>query len=439
MKRNLIVLWAGLGALSCGCSRQASHRSSPPPDLEFPASVQLMQELRDAPDENRLRAHAWSVFERLVRDVGDGRSLWETWPSVEETIAGHGGAKDERVGLEAPDKLKALGVSRLRAVEAPPDGICDGFSRDFLLTSVRFSPSAAAHILNCKHQYNDVSALDNLRQRGTDSIEEFPRDAVAIKAVWWPVDPSELTPLPIWTEPTARPPTETMTCRGNSFLRWETIFAIEPLPAVFRAANDRDLVVNWDPEGAPLAINGTSRVRNPRYVPLSKFHVRRLTDTEVHAPLVNLAFNRVLRRDARSGDLVALVAMHLATKELPDWLWATFWWSGDPAERSQLPGLRSDPVWSNFALRVAARINRPEGAENQPNYVFSPWLEAPMSRGTTSNCIDCHQRAVWHGVGGVSLPPVSPKLDKLPHDNVWFKGGVRLDYLWSLEDRHSIE
>jgi hypothetical protein len=166
----------------------------------------------------------------------------------------------------------------------------------------------------------------------------------------------------------------------------------------------------------------------------------------------------------KKGDLLLLVAMHIASKQMPEWLWATFWWrdsdarSGDfwtcdDAQRKE--ALNQVPLpWSNYSMDVTAsftmekpmRPRNPQDAScgipgeigngNQWLAAYNPFVEAFFRRGLKSSCIDCHSRAStnrattpFDTVPAINAPP-GPALRDL-------EGHLRLDYMWSL--RHGLQ
>jgi hypothetical protein len=73
-----------------------------------------------------------------------------------------------------------------------------------------------------------------------------------------------------------------------------------------------------------------------------------------------------------------LAALHVATKELRDWLWITLFWSDTPDPDSPLTG-----VWKNYRMCVVTSFDQPGRCSN-------PYLELGAGNGNT-NCIGCHQ------------------------------------------------
>jgi hypothetical protein len=129
------------------------------------------------------------------------------------------------------------------------------------------------------------------------------------------------------------------------------------------------------------------------------------------------------------GDHVALVALHYTTKEIPDWVWATFWWHDQPdhgpfaADRTAYVS----GVWRNYLMDVAYSMDTPREFDGTPNSCYNPWLEARFQNGMQSNCMTCHQRAVWPPQ---SFLPITR--GSLAPDDPFFKDVTKADFLWSI-------
>ncbi len=166
--------------------------------------------------------------------------------------------------------------------------------------------------------------------------------------------------------------------------------------------------------------------------------------------------------------LYGLTALHIVSKALPQWFWATFehvdnptlpnadgWQlpsrdrfacAGEPDECNQAPrgiGLEGT-VWQNYRLR--GTLTRFVDDSSRPLLLANSELEAGMQQ--TSSCITCHARSSLAVVGGAPLRlPIfeaSAGLERrgyvgLPRAE-WFEdpsGGRRqlfeqLDFVWSL-------
>lgn len=232
--------------------------------------------------------------------------------------------------------------------------------------AVAFDPTAAAHVR--AHQLGSRAAQARLAE-----LPAFPRSAITLKLVYYLVRRAGTTRMPIW-------------------------------------------------DGEPPRADGNPDATWQRWVELGKDGVS-LDDFEHHAiaSAAELRAARAAMHDdtIQLGDALALVAMHVSTKELPDWLWATFWWHDRPAAgrfaagRPALAGAAG-----HYLMDVALASDAPS---------FNPWLEARFPDGTRSNCVTCHQRAVR---GATDYLPVT--LAPLATDDAYFAGRYPTDFVWTL-------
>ena len=108
---------------------------------------------------------------------------------------------------------------------------------------------------------------------------------------------------------------------------------------------------------------------------------------------------------AQAGDQLVLLAMHLTTREIPDWIWTTYWWHDRPDAgpfAADRPAAVAG-VWRNYLMDVAYSAATPAEADGAPNIAFNPYLET-FAAGTRSNCMACHQGAVWTPSGAAPVP-----------------------------------
>jgi len=132
-----------------------------------------------------------------------------------------------------------------------------------------------------------------------------------------------------------------------------------------------------------------------------------------------------------------LVCVHVTTKEIPEWVWATFWWHDRPNDgpfAADRPAAVTG-VWRNFRMNTAYSMDTPREYDGTPHSCFNPWLEARFANGVASNCMTCHQRATWPmptPPAGVSQPFLPVTRGAMPPDDPFFQGRTKLDFLWSV-------
>lgn len=149
--------------------------------------------------------------------------------------------------------------------------------------------------------------------------------------------------------------------------------------------------------------------------------------------------------------LWGLTSLHITTKDLPNWFWATFEHKDNPGRESVVPSVDNaglpdslkDTVWENYILRgTQVDFVTPKG---QPTILASSQIERGFQ--DTSSCITCHSRAtigerprtpsevnrleVFEGdSGSIGIPDPTWFVDKstIPAARKY----VQLDFVWSL-------
>ncbi len=314
------------------------------------------------------RTHGWELWRAITQRAGTSY-VWETWPRSDVAF----GKPDRRFRTLVPFR----GVDRMETEQLP------------VMFAVAFDPTAAAHVA----ALGGTAGLVALRGLGAP-VPEFPRTAIALKLVWYPIHAHGLTAMPIWDAAPSHP-----SAVGNPDTTWRRAIAVDP--------------GNSTSGEATVTLRGTHYVA--RVVPLASFmHAVLSTDADVVAA-------RTAARDSTlaRGDFVALVAMHVTTKELPDWMWATYWWHDrdDGRFARDRPRDLVGPA-SHYLMDVTLDAATPS---------FNPWLEARFPDGLDSNCVSCHQRAAF---GATEYLPVTRGTTS-PDDD-YFDGRLATDFIWSL-------
>jgi hypothetical protein len=157
---------------------------------------------------------------------------------------------------------------------------------------------------------------------------------------------------------------------------------------------------------------------------------------------------------AKSQDpeqLWGLTSLHITTKDLPNWFWATFEHKDNPAREAVVPSRDSHGLpeslkgtrWENYVLR-GTQVNFVDSV-GRTTILASSQIERGFQR--TSSCITCHARAtigepprdnqainrltIFEGVDG-SIGPPTPAwfvdTDRVPQAREY----VQTDFVWSL-------
>jgi hypothetical protein len=380
------------------------------------AGADTLQALRAQGDIGGQRRHVWDLIGYVTHTAaktGHAEPFFETW---------HG--EGELFSTATPGPRGIRGFSRT----SPKPSDSNSQTADVpVLTYTLYNDAAYEHIL--RNHLNETAELNRLRKTGIldkgiagdRSVPPFPANAIVLKTVWWPVAKKGLTALPVW-DPARNAPRP----NGNPYSSWQRVVAVDPSG---RAIADATVATDFAGSSFPHA----------RRIGLETFyHVAvdaRMAERMMRDPETRKAVLIALGRPLRSGDYLALVSANLAAREVPDWVWATFWWHDQPLQgpfAADRPGAL-EPVWTNYLMQTAFDAEKP--VENgSPHIAFNPWLEGRFpdgghGNGMTSNCMACHQRASYPSVAFLPVTRGSPDLH---NDPAFAPGRLRTSLLWSL-------
>jgi hypothetical protein len=368
--------------------------------------------------------------------------IWETWLSEQEVFT-----PPAEIAAAAQRPRVLLPLTRPRQFEHgaaqtlhPMAGGPNPSPAATLLAGVKMSTDAAA-FLRQPHEtptgsgqtYSYTSQSDFIRLNNTFNqssasvaarkIIDFPAAATDLKIVFLPVHAQGLTPIPVWAGVNASTIPDSPTPDT-----WKNCVAVDP--------------TNSRTGTALVACNG-SQVQAP-IVPINSFYWVRLDATQ--AAQINSLSNLAGAAELAAGDYQILVAMHITTKEITNWTWATFYWENgqDPANAS--PGSLSDMPdanhikgpYRNYAMCVSDAAVTPSTDPNgKPIVCFNPYLETAQADGIDSNCMSCHARA------RMPISSAAPNFypsTYLPNgwfdlsDQSIFGGLTKTDFVWAIQD-----
>lgn len=386
-------------------------------------------------DQPAMRRHAWSIWSALTAPTASGVPVMLSWYQNAE-VFGDGTIPNPRVFL--PQFLS--GPKDTLGLGNPP------------IQFNTYNQSYRDHVRS--HQYQWRSTLRDLVGQA-DNVVDFPAEAVAVKTVWWPVRHDGLTAFPVWDEQPTRPihwgtgvgllvdqgyfgplrsdqqsELKSHERDGNEWGTFQRVVAIDPSSDL---PDDKVVPLEFfDP--ADLSYQ-RSASRPARVVPLNQFFYLQANDAntvdKINQGLMGQLTRRFWGRAFTEEDYLALVAVHLTTREAPDWVWTTFWWHDQPFEAPY--GHDRPPMASPFdhyPMEVAQSADVPLAADAGPHIAYNPYLEAGFALGTQSNCLACHQKASWTPEGGQEVYPV--RRGSLPPGDPFFKGILQTHLLWSL-------
>jgi len=397
------AVWAGTAAEQC-VSLEPTGVNPEPIEVPtgsayptFPTEESILLDLRNRQNTVELRKHAWSVYAGIVRDSSrSGVPVWETWylkcdvfsnlasdPSCQALRA----RKDERRGaffMEVPPELSGL-----------PAG------QKTVATTIFFNKEAGRHILDrqlwCQKALCDLNGnLDKLHAPQAERmIPPFPRRSIVVKAIWPddPVKPGDK--IPVWN-------------------------------ALWPTTSGETHVPNSWPDSDRLTLENPSI---PCQLP----------------PSGNRVSISCFYTIPTGNGYWILLGLHIMTKEVSGWTWSTFWWHPRPdvgryaAERPDEQVI-SKGCWRNYLMDTTLSTDTPyepnpcnwwEGAGCGKKVMFNPYLEAGKKDGIISNCVGCHQKALFKPQG---FADQGVTRGKIPLEDSYFSGAVTTDYLWSVSE-----
>jgi hypothetical protein len=413
--------------------------TAPARGVGYPASEPTLASYLARVDVTAMRQHAWADWAALTaRSGSSGVPVMLTWYQNRE-IFGAGPIDDPRLLLP-------------QFLTGPRDSLGGG---DPPVSFNVYNVNYRTHVRTYGYEWRDtLTALVGHQP----NVVDFPREAIAVKTVWWPVRHDGLTAFPVWDGAPTRPidwgtgiglrvdegqfgpltpeqaaELESHELHGNEWGTFRRVVAIDPVGARNQGHVEAATVVFFDPDDLALQRDA---VRTARVVPLADFFHVRLSDQatvdRLNAGLMGQLAERFWGRAIVPADYLALVAIHVTTREAPDWVWLTLWWHDDPDAAPyghDRPRTVTFP-FDRFRMEMAQSADVPVAPDGSPHIVFNPYLEAGFSLGVHSNCLGCHQRALWSATGPGAVHPV--KRGSMSPDDPFFAGKLRTHFLWSL-------
>lgn len=421
-----------------------------PPGYHFPTPRKEIDAWVAVNATGKFRQHAWDVWAGMTAPshavhAGQRLPIWETWYSENEVFV-KPGTKTEAVRTEPkhpfakPRQLFHVATAKGLATPASNEQVVafnkfDPESAKFLMASHPTPKGSANSYLYT--QAADLTKLDVSWPSGTPvvnrAIIDFPDRAVDTKPVMWLIKASGLTPFPLWQ---GNGSDATTNATNPTPQTWLNCVLIDPKgKGGLRPATPAEI------KNAVVNSNLACDAKKYLYAPLSMMYSFKLTAQE--ATDFNSAQGGPPLPQAVAGDFAVLAAMHVTTKEIVNWTWQTFWWTGTKNPPKSFPGSTEGMTanvqgpWRNYATCVAYSMVVPYNDPNgKPVVCFNPFLETSpgIPDGINSNCMSCHGTARWPGNNNGGYPATY-----LPNgyinfsDPTWFGDQTRTDFAWSIQ------
>ncbi|CAN5913369.1 hypothetical protein BH11BAC7_BH11BAC7_08580 [soil metagenome] len=402
--------------------------------------------------------HAWGIWAGLTAQSGqtfqgDSIRIFETWPGIQElqemvqsgnTQGGCAILKTERNRLEIPNQFgHAAKMNQINNINPIDNNLGFFVSVSYDPTAACFATSTSIFSETALAKY--VPASDKI-----GSIPSFPNTAITLKPVYYLAKIADnLIQVPAWAGPPAVAQDDP-TNDWNSF-----IFAD---------------VTNSQPSGkVPLRItqNGISNRDSLKLatINLNDFIYFDL-DSSMAAYMSSEQGSQGTTNQFAKGDIAILIAMHVATKEISNWTWQTFFWTPDPANPPFPSSMYAARIRSTVTLKGAAAhyavatayamvlpLQPISGGTNtRVNGIFgyNPYLEAGLGQisnnppnitnalnstykwGVQSNCMSCHALATYIPGNPNEVRYTANQYIDLG-DPALYNGFVKLDFAWSIQ------
>ena len=423
-----------------------------PPGYHFPTPRKVIDGWVAVNATGKFRAHAWDVWAGMTAPshsvhAGQRLPIWETWYSENEVFVKPGN-KSEAEAVRTEVKRPFAKPRQLFHV-ANAKGLATPASNEQVVAFNKFDPESARFLM-ASHptpkgsansylytQAADLTKLDASWPSGTPvvnrAIVDFPDRAVDTKPVMWLIKATGgLTPFPLWQGNGSDATTNTTNPTPQT---WLNCVLIDPKgKGGLRPATPAEV------KNAIANSNLACDAKKYLYAPLSMMYNFKLTAQETTD--FNSAQGGPPLPQAVAGDFAVLAAMHVTTKEIVNWTWQTFWWTGTKNPPKSFPGSTAGMTanvkgpWRNYATCVAYSMVVPYNDPNgKPVVCFNPFLETSpgIPDGINSNCMSCHGTARWPGNNNGGYPATY-----LPNgyinfgDPTWFGNQTRTDFAWAV-------
>jgi hypothetical protein len=348
-----------------------------------------------------MRAHAWAILAALTDSQPGAPSFnsayvaqWDAQNWENKCTLGLAPG-NPLCGSSAPAKPDdcPLPIATPRVTLEPPIQL--GGKQFTSMASVRYNLSAARFIRErCLQTVSGLQRLAELEKDPSTSnlSSQFPGDAVIIKLIW--AMPDANNPIGAWDNSLAQP-------GGNPNGIGQPNIAGTPWRRVYvnmdtaAPCNSRQYKTDKD----------TNYNRDTDAVPINCFYHRRFNCSEISGGSGVVPGNRTPCAPGQTTIDVVLTGVHIITAELKNWVWTTYWWTNRPDDDTQFGADRPELFkhrgqWSFYSMNTALSVDTPtDPGDGLARICFNPYLEGPEANGTVSNCLYCHQMAVYRSSG----------------------------------------
>jgi hypothetical protein len=450
-----------------------------PASFDYPQPAATVEQWVSSGNAARARTHGWNLWAAL-NTAPSGTPVWRSWCTSTQafsTASGGnvGAAMDSATPLRGQNAMNArnmingptTGEDPINFPHPPyypvPQRIIDSYPQCYnrangqLLDGPTFQNNGDIMVAGVIY---DSAAFDWIRSQNlylasalnaqlppsnqTRQMAPMPDGSIVLKPMMWPVRGDGLTALPIWDGPTS----DNGQYAGYEIQgMWPRAVAITTSPQSTIANADVTYLHGvWTNNMLGRRLIGPLTYRAAPVVPIQQFYHFRFPSLNGMAPcdraILDASAYWAYGREFRAGDYLAIVAMHIMTKEQPAWTFQSVWWHDRPdvgpyaADRPNIPPSQAPGPWRHYLMASTYGIPAQAGAPNWP-IQFNPYIELAAAHPIRTNCMNCHHRAAWgNGASYEALSPPGPDaLAIYQQNNPIFNGILGVDSLWSISDR----
>ncbi len=444
-----------------------------PPGFDWPANPAVLERAIAQGDWAALRRHGWYLWAGINTNTPNGLPVWWSWPTSSQAFP----YQSPPPTATTPATPKAHGLRAKNAVNTPvqlpapvypppivsgdtcatgsstqpglPDGERFQSNGDIMIAGVVYNADAFGWIQQASLAEAPQLTVEWNRGQGDKVIKPFPSRSIVLKHMYWPLKGDDLTALPVW-DPQSYPP-QPPTYTG--YERWKRIVVVDPSGRPVKpgmTAVARYLFHIFESDGTtPLG----PLLKTGPVVSVNDFYHERI-DADALAALsdgdraiLDASACWLFNRPFRAGDILATVALHINTKEVPTWALQSLWWHDRPnvgpyaANRPDISPSKAPGPWRHYLMTIEYGI---EASPGMLPVAFNPYIELAAGHPIETNCRNCHSRAAWPRKGAVPNPPATASyqadggpglLVDIPDDDPVFDQLMRLDFQWAVSDR----
>ena len=372
------VLFTALPSHSNGYYQPQIHIPTQDPIPNFPSPIDL--ETINHPDNpmnwSLMQHHAWELFLNLTTKPGNlprealPVPLWENWYT--------------KCDLDlSPNCDYSIVAGHNTFIGNSPQITETSTKRGGHFSTVYYSPSAGNWVQSKRlSQAQELQGiltgqLSNLHH-GRADIPGLPPDSIVVKEIWAGFTGQDgLESIPVYDPIDRSYDDPTHSTLGHP-ANWPKMNLLKKNGAIDTetscANNDYELTTA---------------------VPINCFYHIEFQNTCQAVMEKNVAMIHGTQPQAMATCYLVLVGVHIATKEITNWTWSTFWWTNkatarrktDPADiQKAIP-----PQYSHYVMDTTFGPSNSLGRRS----VYNPYLEGSTPNGMKSNCFDCHQNAAY--------------------------------------------